>query len=253
MSSNNSEGLNVRHISAGGIYVIRDSDDVINCDTTNGAITLQIQDISKSGLKLNLRNVYVNDAGGKADTNNITIQASGNGKINGSTSVAINVANGSLVFCVAGNKEWLATGSGIAVSQGFITKKITLTPAQIKTLYSSPFLAVTAPGIGFAQKAVGFDVRYNYVSGGWGASGSNLIITNSISSSNSNPTYQLINNVALNNDVSTTFLTGYDDGLAANSNLIENAPLYIKFDQSDPVSLGTGTFDIYVTYQILTL
>ena len=113
MSEVSGANLNVRYITTPGIYVVRDSDDVINCDTTNGVIALQLQNIKQSGLLLNLRTVFINDIGGNVSANNIVIQTTGTDTVNGLSSVSISVNNGALAFDVAGNTEWIAVGNGI--------------------------------------------------------------------------------------------------------------------------------------------
>ena len=118
MSEVSGANLNVRYITTPGIYVVRDSDDVINCDTINGVIALQLQNIKQSGLLLNLRTVFINDIGGNVSANNIVIQTTGTDTVNGLSSVSISVNNGALAFDVAGNTEWIAVGNGIPSGGG---------------------------------------------------------------------------------------------------------------------------------------
>lgn len=109
----NTSTRNVRYINQPGTYVIRDVDDVIECDTTNGEIILELQNIYGSGLILTPRTIYVNDSSGNAATTAIRIQASGGDKVNGSSFVSISVASGSLAFDVLDQKDWIAVGDGI--------------------------------------------------------------------------------------------------------------------------------------------
>lgn len=148
MSEISGANLNIRYITSPGTYIVRDNDDVINCDTTNGGIDLQLQNITQSGLLLNLRTVFVNDIGGKSATSNITIHTTGKDTVNGSSSVAISVNNGQLSFDVAGNTEWIAVGNGISSSGGSSGGGVFFGSATIvnATQYAVTFSTLVAMG-----------------------------------------------------------------------------------------------------------
>ena len=133
----------------------------------------------------------------------------------------------------------------------FLTTKISLTASQIKTLFSKPILVVPSPGPGYLVKGIGLDIQYNYVSGGWSAGGSNVSLGNDITSAQNNATYHLLNDISVDNNLSSIFvMAGYQNNVAI---LIPNTGLYVKFDSQDSTTLGTGSFDIYVTYQVIKL
>lgn len=104
----------------GPVYVVRDDDDVLNCDTTLGPIQLVLANIRDAGLMLSQKTYYINDTGNNAAVNNIVIVPSGD-QINGGASVAINVNGGSGVLQLSGVNEWLLTGDGFApISDSFV-------------------------------------------------------------------------------------------------------------------------------------
>lgn len=105
---------NTRWINKAGHYLIRGDDDILQIDTTNGSITLQLPSIYGSGLMLTPKTYFIIDSSGYAATTPIIITTSGSDTINGASHVNISVADGILECDVAGNTEWLATGSGIA-------------------------------------------------------------------------------------------------------------------------------------------
>ena len=96
---------NVRYVTA-GTYVVQGQDDVINCDTTAGIVTLILPNILNSGFDLNYKNLFINDIGGVSETNNIIIQATGD-SINNSASVLIKENGGSTKLSASGQSSWI--------------------------------------------------------------------------------------------------------------------------------------------------
>lgn len=129
---------------------------------------------------------------------------------------------------------------------GFLTLKYTLTATQIKTLNSVPVTIIPAPGAGKA--IVCFYAGMNYKRG---------TISFSTGASQFNFLSDLTNfNAQL---VSQSFIDGsqscFPIAVLVNVNdtqIIENTPLYVRFDNGDS-TVGNGTVDVYITYQIIIL
>lgn len=92
------------------VYFIRTSDDIVNVNTTAGPILLIIPNIKNSGFDLFPKRIYVNDVGGMAGTNKITIQGTAN-LVNGAFSTDIEVNFGSGECVVNSGSEWLINKS----------------------------------------------------------------------------------------------------------------------------------------------
>lgn len=116
MSSQYDVTKNTRQINGPSNEIIRDTDDILNIDTTLGAVTLILQNIRVSGIMLNPRCIYINDVGNNASVNNITILASGGDIVNNGPSVLVQT-NGANAKCnVANQTEWSVQGVGISTS-----------------------------------------------------------------------------------------------------------------------------------------
>lgn len=92
-------------------YVVRDDDDIINCDTKNGVITLVLANIRDAGLMFSQKSYYVNDIGNNAVNFNIIVQGSGGNLVNGFASASISTNNGSSTIKINGLTDWLMSGN----------------------------------------------------------------------------------------------------------------------------------------------
>lgn len=116
MDGNNISPKNVILISGPFSGIIRDVYDVINVDTTLGAVDLYLQNIKQSNLLYASRLVYINDVGLNLSVNNLTIFGSLGDLVNNSLSIIVS-SNGANLQCnVATINEW--TVSGLPASGG---------------------------------------------------------------------------------------------------------------------------------------
>lgn len=94
-------------VLGGQVYVVRDLDDIINCDSTAGPIKLYLANIRGSGFTLNQKQYYINDVSGTAGINAISIEPTGGDTINGTTGVGISDNGGTATIQLSGHTEWL--------------------------------------------------------------------------------------------------------------------------------------------------
>lgn len=108
---------NIRTIIGPSTQIIRDTDNIINVDTTLGPVTLTLQNIKLSGLLQEVRCIFINDIGGQASVNPINLLASGGDLVNNAASISITV-NGANAKCTPVNQnEWSVSGTGISTSE----------------------------------------------------------------------------------------------------------------------------------------
>lgn len=117
IDSNNTIIRNLRTIIGPASEIVRDTDDMLNVDTTLGPVSLTLQNIKLSGLMLNPRSIFINDIGNNVSVNPITILPAGSDLVNSGVSVIININGANAVCSVANQTEWSVTGVGV-VSAG---------------------------------------------------------------------------------------------------------------------------------------
>jgi len=118
--------INVSRIVTGTVNV-EDSDQVLNCDTTSGAVTVNLKQIPANYWST-LYRLYVKDYGNNAATNNITIVAPTGFKINGASSLVISTNGAAGAVQITTNTDYLCT---IGASSGALT---TLTVTDTATV-----------------------------------------------------------------------------------------------------------------------
>jgi hypothetical protein len=107
---------NTRTVTGPSTEVIRDTDDILNIDTTLGPVNLTLQNIKGSGMMLNPRCIFINDIGNQVSVNPITIFSSGGDLVNNGASVVI-TSNGANAKCTIANQtEWAVGGTGVSTS-----------------------------------------------------------------------------------------------------------------------------------------
>jgi len=112
MSQTASSPKNTKYISGSlGQYLIATNDDILNIDTSTGAITLYLPNILVQGMDLYPKRFYINDVGGFASVNPISIATLGGNVVNGGASTQIAYNNGSAEVLIAGNVEWILNQS----------------------------------------------------------------------------------------------------------------------------------------------
>ena len=98
---------NTRFVNGGETYVINVGDNIINCNSTAGAIILKLPPITSAGFNWNLS---INDTSETSATNNITLQCGANDKINGASTFAISQNGAAALVFVNGLNDYGITG-----------------------------------------------------------------------------------------------------------------------------------------------
>lgn len=141
--------INVARTVTGTVYV-EDSDQVLNCDTTSGAVTVNLKKIPANYWSTFYK-LYVKDYGNNASVNNITIVAPTGYKINGAQSVVISVSDGCCLVTINTNTDYLAdfsfgvVGSNAIVVQNtaYVMKNGSDTTGLVER-FDKPFLTIGA-------------------------------------------------------------------------------------------------------------
>jgi len=101
------------------------ADDVINVDTSQGAVTLYLPNIMQGGIMSNPKRFYINDVGGYSATNNIILVGSNNDTTNGAASFSLQVNYSAAEVLFSNQTNWLinsdqtsASGAGTVTSVG---------------------------------------------------------------------------------------------------------------------------------------
>jgi len=84
----------VKHVAVSSNYTVKDEDFLIGVDTSSSAVTVTIP----TALLEKGRLVIINDEGGNAATNNITIATGGSETIDGSATATISTNNATLAL-----------------------------------------------------------------------------------------------------------------------------------------------------------
>jgi hypothetical protein len=96
-------------------YLLDTSDNIVNVDSTGGAVTIILSNIANSGLLLFPRRIFINDIGNNAATNNITIKPNLD-KINNGTSFVMNTNGESVDLIPCSSNEWLCNSSNVGAT-----------------------------------------------------------------------------------------------------------------------------------------
>jgi hypothetical protein len=133
-------------------------------------------------------------------------------------------------------------------TSNLLTKKITLTAAQIKAIGSTPITAILAPGVGKYIKVLNADawLTWNSV-----AFDNNFLYIRTDGATN----YQIKIGDGFTSFLSQTTDTNTCGSLVdtSNSNNRFIANTKVVIDGVDSVATGDSTIDIYITYEIITL
>lgn len=136
-----------------GTVDVENSDQVLDCDTTLAAVTVNLKMIPADYWSTMYR-LFVKDYGNNAGTNNITIVPPAGFKVNGASSLVINTNGAAAVIQITSNTDYLCT---IGASSGALTTltvtdtatvDLTLTPIaggynlQANTILQDSFTAV---------------------------------------------------------------------------------------------------------------
>lgn len=138
---------------------------------------------------------------------------------------------------------WINTST--ATAQILVTKKTSITSAQIKALNTTPITVVAAQGAGYAIQPLSVLFHYIYSTAAY-ATNTNLQLwyngyTNNLITSNT-VLLGVASTYSLSSPVSGT-LTAAD---------LDNKALVLTVLTGDPAT-GAGTLDVYVTYALVTV
>jgi len=107
---------NVVYVPAGTTqYNVKGDDDIINVDTSGGAVLVCLPNIIGAGLDLTPKTIFVNDFTGNAATNNITIICPSGNRVNAGSQAVLNTAYANGQCVIAGREQWLVNSES---SQG---------------------------------------------------------------------------------------------------------------------------------------
>lgn len=194
-------------------------------DSSNGGTYMEIDDDNGE--------VYFT---GDVNTANVTFENGANG-----VSVLASTVTGTHIQQLQDKAGTIALTSDIVT----YSTKVTLSSAQILALNTTPIQLVAAPGAGKAINVISVSVRNNFGTTAYSSIGGLEVI----SASGSQEQAQVIS--AFLNSASSTF-SRMQLFSHQNVQIVENDALNITVGVSDP-TLGDGTVDVYVTYEIINL
>jgi len=93
------------------IYIVKDTDNIINIDTTHGAVHVILRNIRNSGMLQYQPLLSINDGGNNASTNNITIYPSEGDIINDNTSYVLNNDGANSIIQISDINQWVVSSS----------------------------------------------------------------------------------------------------------------------------------------------
>ena len=92
-------------------YIVKDTDNIINIDTTNGAVDVILRNIRNSGMLQFQSLLSINDGGNNASVNNITIYPSEGDVINDNTSFVLNNDGANSIIQISDINQWVVSSS----------------------------------------------------------------------------------------------------------------------------------------------
>lgn len=123
---------------------------------------------------------------------------------------------------------------------GLQVAKVTLSSANVLALFTTPITLVAAPGAGFAIETLAITIRNNFGTASYSTAG-DIVIRNP----NGSTTFFV-------DSIITTGISKISTFAKVDGDVIENEALQIRAEASNPTT-GDGTFNVYVTYRIITL
>ena len=109
---------NTTRTISGLLNIVYDNDVVLLCDTTAGAVQLELAQIP-AGFWNSQYKLYVVDKSGNASVNNITIKAPTGFTVNNASTFVLNVNNGTAIIRIANNTNYMV-GLGYGAGAGSI-------------------------------------------------------------------------------------------------------------------------------------
>lgn len=138
-----------------------------------------------------------------------------------------------------------ATGAAGADGDSLVAIKLTLTPAQVKTLNSVPITVVPAPGAGFALQAVTSAAFLD-----WGSVAYDHGQLNVQADTATNE--QLRSGSSMLNGTADSFLSLVPISFSSGTQLVENKALVISAP-ADSTTTGDSPVTVYIYYKKITI
>jgi hypothetical protein len=161
MILNSTKYKNPQRTISGLLNVVSNADTIILCDTSLGAVAIQLLEIPFDQWSTTYK-VYIVDGTANASVNNITITAPTGFTVNNQSSILINTNGGSVSITVASNTGYLGSstagsgGGGNAVS--VLNEGTQITPAVASLNFVGSLVNATAVG-----NAVTVTINPNFV------------------------------------------------------------------------------------------
>jgi hypothetical protein len=93
------------------IYIVKDTDNIINIDTTHGEVHVILRNIRNSGILQYQPLLSINDGGNNASVNNITIYPSGGDVIQDNTEYVLNNDGANSIIQISNINQWVVSSS----------------------------------------------------------------------------------------------------------------------------------------------
>lgn len=139
-----------------GTPVLTNDDVVLYCDTSAGAVTINLLDIPDN-FWMTTWKLYVVDYSNNASTNNITINAGTGQTINGLASFVISVNSGSVLVQITGNTTFVCNNTSSNVSNLAVLNQGSLITSNATSMN---FVGIQASAVGSAVT-----IQNNFISG----------------------------------------------------------------------------------------
>lgn len=138
------------HRTVTGTITVKDNDVVLNCDTSVGAVTINLLQIPDNYWNTQYR-IYIVDSGNNAATNNITINAGTNQTIDNFSSKVISTSGDRVVISVSSNNSYITIDAVTATALTklqvnntvFVMKNGSDSTGLVERM-DKPFLTITA-------------------------------------------------------------------------------------------------------------
>ena len=124
------------------------------------------------------------------------------------------------------------------------TVKKSITSPQLLALNTTPIEVIAAPGAGKAIQVLGAFIAYTYVTAAYATNTTLLLVNENGTNEIATDGGSLISDTANNK--------GYMTISGGLNSIVTNDAVVIETQTGDPTA-GSGTIDVYVTYQIITL
>lgn len=138
---------NTRYVTEGQHLITLD-DDIINCDSSSGAILLILPSILDTGLLYQSKKFYINDYSGTSATNNIQVVGTGSNKINDANVLTISTNGASGFVLAVGQNDYVYDNGGNSGGGGSTIVTAPFTPNNSTIIVGDDFQEV-------AEKAQG--------------------------------------------------------------------------------------------------